>query len=93
MPIWLSSNNTLTLPLLSWLFMLGGRSVLSNSGSPVRGSDWMSIEPMGTSRMTRRRPCEKGPPERRMDMPTTSWSSASYGPFAGLNCWAGEDEC
>lgn len=56
-----------------WLCRLSGRLVESKSGSPVFGSDWISMLPSGTSRITRLRPCENGPPERRIVMPMMDW--------------------
>jgi hypothetical protein len=41
-----SSKSTRTFPLVSLLLMLCGRSELSSNGSPVFGSDWMSIAPI-----------------------------------------------
>ena len=49
-----------------------GRLQLRSRGSPVLGSDWINNAPIGTSRMTRRSPWENGPPERSIEMPTSS---------------------
>ena len=72
-PICESSSNTCAFSAVSRACSFSGSVQLSRSGSPVCGSDWMRSAPRGTSRITRRRPCEKGPPERRIETPTISW--------------------
>ena len=39
-----------------------GSKVCNNSGSPVFASDWISSEPIATSRTTRLKPSSRGPP-------------------------------
>lgn len=75
-PICESRSSTCIVLAFSRACRLSGSLMFRSNGSPVFGSDWMSMAPRGTSRITRRRPFANGPPERRIETPTILWASA-----------------